>query len=473
MLNTTYHSNIYTLPIFKTIRKMLEDIKDELANGKPEVELGKPEDESANKDIQLANGELFQFNIKLSGNDISLRGVTKSQKKETQNNEFHNHMLSYKQLNNQDLVLITEYEIFIYTIVENSLMFRYFWSNEKWYKYYSNENIDDFKILLQEILDNEFKDSLTSLPSPNFTWLIENYQVNKYKNLIKYIINDPIEFSKFGSKLLEIAIRENRKDVIQSIFDKIIELVEKEDYGIALLPIISIKLPDLIDQHYSDLVMKYILHTSILLDPLFSSIKNTTNTSLYAYSKDIHIKKSTLSNNYVKSLFLSFYKLLSHYIKRQEETPTISFIVPFPQICNYQDKDKLVLEYDRYGNVNVVSKSKVIDYNPWNKFLYVQKSLLFCNVDSENFYNWWNFAAIVDFKWKTFGKSYYYLIWFFYAIFYLCFILASTLDITDFYQKILFIITILLGLIHLSFEIQQCLWKQKVYFKDPWNLFGK
>src|SRR4051812_19763688 len=90
--------------------------------------------------------------------------------------------------------------------------------------------------------------------------------------------------------------------------------------------------------------MKYILHTSILLDPFISKVKNSANTSLYAYSKDTHIKKSTLSNNYVKSLFLSFYKILSHYIKRKETQitptiPTISFIVPFSQICNYQDND--------------------------------------------------------------------------------------------------------------------------------------
>ena len=104
----------------------------------------------------------------------------------------------------------------------------------------------------------------------------------------------------------------------------------------------------------------------------------------------------------------------------------------------------------------------------------MQKSLLFCNVDSENFYNWWNFAAIIDFKWKTFGKFYYNLIWFFYTIFCLCFALASILPTTDFYyRKIFFIISILLGFVHLSFEIRQCLWKQKFYFKDPWNLFGK
>ncbi|CAB4407987.1 unnamed protein product [Rhizophagus irregularis] len=110
----------------------------------------------------------------------------------------------------------------------------------------------------------------------------------------------------------------------------------------------------------------------------------------------------------------------------------------------------------------------------WNEFLYKQKSILFCNIDSSNFYNWWNFAAIIDFKWKTFGRVYYYLIWLFYTIFYVCYALASTLEqksIPDFYFKLLFIISIIFGSIFLIFEIRHCLWNYKYYFNDIWNLF--
>ncbi|GBC53683.2 hypothetical protein GLOIN_2v1881038 [Rhizophagus irregularis DAOM 181602=DAOM 197198] len=248
------------------------------------------------------------------------------------------------------------------------------------------------------------------------------------KELILSIINDTVEFSKYGSKILQMAINEISsvgnsnemcKYAIQLVFDKIIELIETENYHyMALLPIISLKLPELCDHHYSSLVMKYILFTSILLDPYCLSVKNST-TSLYA-----------------------------------EETLTVSFIVPFPQICKYQDKGK--------------------DYNPWNEMLCKPKSILFCNIDSNNFYQWWNFAAIIDFKWKTFGMLYYFLIWFFYTIFFICFALATTLDqnlISNFNRKILFILSILLGLIHLSFEIRQFLWKSRIYVRDPWNLF--
>ena len=116
------------------------------------------------------------------------------------------------------------------------------------------------------------------------------------------------------------------------------------------------------------------------------------------------------------------------------------------------------------------------DYNPWNEFLYKPKSTLFCNVDSNDLYRWWNFAAIIDFKWRNFGRYYYYFIWLLYTIFSLCFALASTLDqnlISDTNRKVLFVISIILGFMHLYFEIQQFLWKPKIYIKDFWNLFGK
>ena len=99
-------------------------------------------------------------------------------------------------------------------------------------------------------------------------------------------------------------------------FNKISELVEKDEDNyyivmMALLSIISIKLPELCDNHHSSLVTKYILSMSILLDPSCLSARDSTNTSLYTFSKDVYIKKSTSPiNNYFKNLFSSFYKIV-------------------------------------------------------------------------------------------------------------------------------------------------------------------
>ena len=48
--------------------------------------------------------------------------------------------------------------------------------------------------------------------------------------------------------------------------------------------------------------------------------------------------------------------------------------------------------------------------------------------------------------------------------------LASILDV---YREIFFIISIILGFMHLSVEFRQFLWKREFYYKDPLNLFGK
>src|SRR5438045_62638 len=89
-----------------------------------------------------------------------------------------------------------------------------------------------------------------------------------------------------------------------------------------------------------------------------------------------------------------------------EKTPSIRFIVPFSPICKYRDDD------GRYVNF-------------WNNIILYKSedSFLFCNIDTKNFYKWWNFAIIIDFKWRTFGRSRYYWIGFFYFIFFLLFML--------------------------------------------------
>jgi hypothetical protein len=293
------------------------------------------------------------------------------------------------------------------------------------------------------------------LPSPNFKYIFEwinpkyKYKIHEgmYEKSILCIINNPVEFAKFGPEILEIAMDIKIDFVIQSIFDRIFKLFESNLENYNYLPFISIKLPELCDYYYSNLVIKYILHTSILLSPLCLSIKNSTNTSLYMFSKEFYIKKSTINYfDYFKVLCSSFHKKLIHYFKIQETIPTISFIVPFPKMCKYQDNG----------------------YNPWNDLLHKSKSVLFCNIDSNHFYDWWNFDAVINFKWKTFGIYYYYLIWFHFTIFYLCFSLAILKQ-----NNILYIFSILLGFMHLYFEFRQFLWKPKVYFNDLWNLFGK
>ncbi|POG66203.1 hypothetical protein GLOIN_2v370110 [Rhizophagus irregularis DAOM 181602=DAOM 197198] len=209
---------------------------------------------------------------------------------------------------------------------------------------------------------------------------------------------------------------------------------------------ISLNLLELCD-YYPDFIIKYISCTSFILSPYSGRIGNSKNTSLHSYTKDTLYAKESYINKLIQNL------------RVKEEIQTVSFIVPFPQICVYRDDndhDNRKTENNHDIIITILKKMitglKIIMMIPksnstWNEFLYKSKSILFCNIDSNNFYNLWNFAAIIDFKWKTFGRVYYFSMWLFYTIFYVCYSLASTLEqnfFSDSYFKLLYIILLYL-----------------------------
>lgn len=408
--------------------------------------------------------------------------------------------------------------------------------NRRYDKNFINEH---YRKLINKILKNEFNDSNSSIPLPKFSSevheilnnnpLVENIKndteaLSKFRkdmldNKINYqqmkaittsIVDDKELFSKFGSEILKMAIENNYNDIVKKVIDKIIESIQVNSenrgymelanpsqtncsYMMTLLPFISSNFLEL-SKKYPDFAIKYISYTSIILSPYCDFIRNSTNTSLHSYS-NVYIKKSNPVNNYFKpiSSLWTRSKTDQSSTSQQEVVQTISFIVPFPRICVYKNqKNNGSKKNDRNNNHHETEKTENIEkinhetennvphddhpFNIWNEFLYNPKSLLFCNIDSNHFYNWWNFAAIIDFKWRTFGRIYYFLIWFLYIVYYICYTLASILEpnfITDVQRKSLFIISIIFGSIFLIFEILQCLWDYKIYFKDPWNYFGK
>ncbi|CAB5375146.1 unnamed protein product [Rhizophagus irregularis] len=380
---------IYTKPIFTTIRNMLKDISE---NDKEGFEF--PD----NNKIELEYGNHFRFIIEKNSNqDVYIKVSEKSQNnnkwEEIGNKKCYHYtdLISYKQLDNQELVLIIRKGIYIYTIAKDEhsrkLRLRYFWTNKEWNEYI--ETLTDgkttknyeFKSLINNILKNEFKDSKFSLPSPNFTTILEKIGSPKYGELFLDIINDPAEFSKFRQEIqemlekaidkgdnfviksivnkinnppnfLEKAIEKGHYFTIKSIVDKTIELIKSNDYlnynYMIMISLISSNLTKLCE-HYPNLAMKYISCTSILLDPDCSSISCQINPSpIYTYSKNIYIKPSEKSED--KSS-------LKEKIEEKEINQIISFIVPFPHICDST-------EYD----------------NHWNELIYKRTSVLFCNI---------------------------------------------------------------------------------------------
>src|SRR3954465_8628381 len=83
------------------------------------------------------------------------------------------------------------------------------------------------KKIIQEISGDEFKDPRSSLPPPNFKTIFEEHcHENKYRELVLNIINDSVEFSKFGSKMLEIASEIKHDSVVHKIFHEIFHKIK-------------------------------------------------------------------------------------------------------------------------------------------------------------------------------------------------------------------------------------------------------
>ncbi|CAB4423412.1 unnamed protein product [Rhizophagus irregularis] len=375
MTTTIYYGDIYTSTIFKTIRNMFERINNIV-------------DFPVNYEIKP--GKLFRFNLekvdKFIEKEIKVEGFVKDNNdwKKTQSSCISTgELVLYEQVSDQALILITTCGIYIFTIVENSLRLRYFWNNKKLNDYYShsitnNFKFDKYKENIKEILKSElFKDSL---PSPSFD-IFKTY--TEYHYLIEGIINDPKDCLEFVSELFEIEKERNSENGVKLIFDIIIELIEMANSQ--QLPVINqymefinLKLPELSDR-YSSLVIKYILRTSILLDSSCASFKNSKKTSLYAYSKDPYIKRTNRFIVFLLDIFSSIYKFSSQTSK-EDLVQTISFIVPFPGIWKYQKGQKDQKDQNYWNEIIYKPIS------PWNIFIYKQKSILFCNIDSNNFY---------------------------------------------------------------------------------------
>ncbi|PKC58697.1 hypothetical protein RhiirA1_540932 [Rhizophagus irregularis] len=93
---------------------------------------------------------------------------------------------------------------------------------------------------------------------------------------------------------------------------------------------------------------------------------------------------------------------------------------------------------------------------------------------NRNIYKTWNGEALINFKWKAYGKYYYAMIWILFMVLLGCFTAAATISqqyISEEVRQQLFIISIILGFIHLIFEIRQFFYNIIKWFYNFWNIF--
>ncbi|PKY51264.1 hypothetical protein RhiirA4_468183 [Rhizophagus irregularis] len=283
----------------------------------------------------------------------------------------------------------------------------------------------------------------------------------------------------------------------------------------SFLSIITSAMP-LLDEYYPEYILKYSSETNMIIDSSFYSIEHRNkNLHLYSFTQSpqmVNLSRSLLwtkyyykfycTFHYTKNigllllfliifaiqiliilltfpLYLATFYILSKYnfinniyitdvftfvyffadlkifkiIKKDiPTTPTITFMIPYINFVNYSN-----------------------DYNWLLKLIRPQPSS-FTETINRNIYKTWNGKALINFKWNTYGKYYYEIIWILFMTLLGCFTAAAMIPqqyINEEVRQQLFITSIILGFIHLIFEIRQFFYNIIKWFYNFWNIFGK
>ncbi|KAF0412146.1 transient receptor potential cation channel subfamily a member 1-like [Gigaspora margarita] len=157
---------------------------------------------------------------------------------------------------------------------------------------------------------------------------------------------------------------------------------------------------------------------------------------------------SFFDNFFIKISLLCILKVISNF-EPSKTDPQIFIMFPLPNFAAYDENEE----------------------DGFLKKLFKPKSSHFGKIDDSAFYNTWNGEALINFKWNTFGKKYYFVNWMIYIVFSGSFIIIATLldNISWPCQKILLITTITLGFWHLQVEIRNLTFSYKEYFESLWN----
>ncbi|PKK78592.1 hypothetical protein RhiirC2_770074 [Rhizophagus irregularis] len=430
--------------------------------------------------------------------------------------EFHKRFLhGNKLLSENDILILTKIGLFIYHFNENNnfISLNYF--------YYMNLNIYN-KYELMKNLQYHYKKSFSksTLPLPNY---------NSFKlsdKWVLYVKDNRESLLKYGVELLSFAIKEHRLELMDDIYRKcIIHFKEDLRNNKIFLSIITSTIP-LLNEYYPEYILRYSLETTMVIDSLSYTIKyQDNNLHLYSfhYPQIINLTQSILWTKYIilyhklyikhytlfiilnviqclllllilpiSPIFLVTFYILSkyHFINdfnirlyknnivdialltdnifgtifneydifasfyfyindnflkymSKSTTPTITFMIPYIKFVNYPQ-----------------------NYNWFWEFIRPQSSL-FVKIISENIYKTWDGEALINFKWNTYGKYYYVMIWMSFIALLGCFNVSATIPqqyISKDVQK-------QLGFIHLSFEVRQIIYNPIKWICNFWNIF--
>jgi hypothetical protein len=389
---------------------------------------------------------------------------------------------------NDDIVIATTIGLLIYHFNENNktIYLNYFYYTEL-YQYSFRNN---FKIFLR-----------SGLPLPNY----DSFKISD--KWVSYVKDNKESLLKYGVELLTFAIKEQKLELIEEIYKKCIKYF-KEDLrnNRMFLSIITSTMP-LLDESFPDYILRYSLETTMIIDrPQYNIEYQCDNSHLHSfqYPQIINLSNSILwlkynkwmgklSENHVitfiiiqlliillilpllpiyfvifyilskyhfiinihaNDIFSIYFKIigfLSKKLLKRRTVPIVTFMVPYIKFVNYPR-----------------------EYNWFWELISPQPSPFFETISSD-IYKTLDGAALINFKWNTYGKYYHRIIWIGFMSLLGCFNAAAGIpkqyiDI-DIRNRLL-IASIILGIIHLSFEIRQFIYNPAKWIRDVGSIIG-
>ncbi|RGB36457.1 hypothetical protein C1646_758097 [Rhizophagus diaphanus] len=227
------------------------------------------------------------------------------------------------------------------------------------------------------------------------------------KQWILHAISQKYFLVYYGEKLLKSAIKQHNIELIELIYNKTLEYFKENPNNNIHILSLLCKNMTYLNQNYFEFLLKYYNEMNLFADSSNSNMIYNDLQHLYSY-------------------------------------------FPFPSYVTYPK-----------------------NYNFLEELFIKPQSSPFSQTQNNELYKTWNGEAIINFKWRVFGRYYYTAIWILFIIYLTCFTLASIpYDIFNKEdRKRFFFFSIILGFIHLLFEVRQFIWSPFRWISDIWNLF--
>ncbi|RIB00340.1 hypothetical protein C2G38_2234662 [Gigaspora rosea] len=474
-------------------------------------------------------GSLVKWNLKNGGKLLQALKLDENTEDWNSVDEWNIHPMHLKQsskfiyrcelLGNEDLAMITSIGLLIWSIWKKDycIRLRYYkgfpfqasYLFEKDYnnrfvsgtyqskKFYERVKFVEFgakKSDVEKLLEEMQECEKNSLPPPDFDAITQYYdelymdQRRPLRELLDDYLDDKVIISLYGRELISSFLKNKDDQMMERLCKQCIKInietemeiemetteketvkkTKKEAEKKTIDFLVNIKLLEIITYSFMSLTVKFpgLLEEYISLISLILTSTNkeiaVRNYSSKSHLQSLRVYSRPFNISLIKTFIYNFQKIAHKIINKSfdflkklhnidiDEHPTVILIFPLPKFSSYPSK------YNYWREIFFPDSSPFIKYT-LDKYPGIYKS--------------WIGQILIDFKWNTYGKYYFFAIWMFYFVFAGCFLVVATFEneLSKSVQLHLLFATIILGILHFTFELRQCIHSPKHWIRDVWN----